>query len=215
MTLQVISLNQSFASYFMHGLTAISSLLSLEWNELIWDLGPNIRDYSHIHSNKKLVIHFLSVTWEFLITEWFSAAICYNSIKQIIYSQVIKITKKQENVSDARAALCMISTNGETDPPWKHLYLRSPQDSHTSLPGQVVLHWKKGVSVSCGSAPGCEVDGSLTWLQLWLQFSKALKSHWLCFSETHLGSAVAELHLGLNTMVVLIFQGMLSVLSIY
>lgn len=47
MTLQVISLNQSFASYFMHGLTAISSLLSLEWKELLWDLGPNIRLLTH------------------------------------------------------------------------------------------------------------------------------------------------------------------------
>lgn len=44
----------------------------------------------------------------------------------------------------------------------------------------------KGIFVGCGSAPGCEVDGSLTWVQLWLQFSRALKSHWLCFSETHL-----------------------------
>lgn len=144
MTPQVIALSQSFASYFMPGLTALSPLLSLEWNALIWDLGPDIRECSHIHSKKKLVIHFLSVTWEFLITEWFFAAICYSSIKQIIYSQGIKITKKQENVSYVRAALCMINTNGETDPPWKHLYLRSLQDSHTSLPGQVVLHWGRG-----------------------------------------------------------------------
>jgi len=35
----------------------------------------------------------------------------------------------------------------------------------------------------------CDGDGSLTQVQLWLQLSKALKSHWLCFSETHLSFA--------------------------
>lgn len=188
MTSQLIALSQSFASYFMPGLTALSSLLHLEWKAFIWDLGPHIREYSHIHSNKKLAIHFLSVTWEFLITEWFFAAICYSSIKQIIYSEVIKITKKQENVSNVRAALCMISTNRETVPPWKHFYFEVPT-------GLTALSARTGC-VTLGKGGFCELWECSRmwdwWVQLWLQFSKALKSHWLCFSETHLWFAESQ-----------------------
>lgn len=217
MTPQMIALNQSFVSYFMPGLTALSPLLSLDWNALIWDLGPNIREYSDIHSKKKLVIHFLSVTWEFLITERFFAAICYSSIKQIIYSQGIKITKKQENVSYVRAALCMISTNGETDPPWEHLYSRSLQDLHTSLPGQVVFHWERGFLWAVG------VLQDVRLMALWLGSSYGSSSakhlsHIDFASVKHIWACrvpAAELHLGLNTMVVLIFLRMLSDLSIY
>lgn len=76
-----------------------------------------------------LVIHFLFVIWEFLITEWFFSAICYGSIKQIIYSQITKITKKRENRRIVTSASCTISTKEETNPLWKHLYLKSLQDS--------------------------------------------------------------------------------------
>lgn len=185
MTSQVITLNQSFASYLCLVWQLFPPLLSLEWNAFIWDLGPNIRAYSYIHRNKKLVIHFLSVTWEFLITEWFFAAICYSSIKQIIYSQVIKTTKKQENVSVVRAALCMISSNGEPDPPWKHLYSRSLQDSHTSLLGQAVLHWERGFLWAVGVLQDVRLMG------LWLRSSYGSSSakHLSCIdfaSEKHI-----------------------------
>lgn len=158
------------------------------WSEMHTYMRPRTQ-YQSTHTFiaikkfNKLFTHFLFVTWEFLITEWFFAAICYSSIKQIIYSQVIKITKKPEHASNVTSASCTMSTN---DPHWKHLYWRSLQDLHTSLPGQVTLQLGKGISINCGSAPGCKVDGSLTQVQLWLQFSKALKSHWLCFGETHL-----------------------------
>lgn len=153
----------------------------------------------------------------FFTTEWFFAAICYSSIKQIIYSQVIKITKKQEHAGNVTSDSCTISTNEEIDPLWKHLFLKSLQDSYISLPGQVLLQLGKEISMNSGSAPECEVDGSLTQVQLWLQFSKALKFYWLLQWNTSVFCRVpaAEVHLGLNTMVDLIFQGMLSVLSIY
>lgn len=151
-----------FASYFMPGLTAPSPLLSLEWNAFIWDLGPNIRGYSHIHSNKKLAIHFLSVTWEFLITEWFFAAICYSSIKQIINSQVIKITKKQENVSNFKSSF-VHDQRKQGDRASLETPLFEIPTGLTPLSARTrSVTVGKEVSLSCGSAPGCEVDGSLT-----------------------------------------------------
>lgn len=59
----------------------------------------------------------------------------------------------------------MISANRETEPPWKHLYLRSLQGSHPSLPGHVVLQWERRFPWAVGVLQDVRLMG------LWLESS--------------------------------------------
>lgn len=70
--------------------------------------------------------------------------------------------EKQEHASNVTSTSCTMSTN---DPLWKHLYWRSLQDLHTSLPGQVTLQLGKGISINC------EVLQDVRLIGLWLRSS--------------------------------------------
>lgn len=177
MTSQVITLSQSFASYFMPGVTALSP--TLVFGVKCTHMRPRTR-YQRVltHSQQQEISY--SFSFCHLGVPHNRVILCCHMLQLHKTNNLFTSCKDHKETrahEQCKSSFVHDQHKWEDRPALETPLFEVPTGlTHLSArTGSVTL--RKGVSMSCGSAPGCEADGSPTQVQLWLRFSKALKSH--------------------------------------